>query len=74
MGQTEDEISKYEADAAELRKRIEALEKGEYVFGSSDDRTIPKDIAPAIRDDKHQLEQLEILIAHLKEIKKVIRT
>ena len=66
MGQTEDEISKYEADATELRKRIEALEKGEFAFGSSDGRSIPKDIAPAIRDDKRQLEQLEALIAHLK--------
>jgi hypothetical protein len=26
----------------ELRKRIEALEKGEFVFGSSDGRSIPR--------------------------------
>lgn len=66
MGQIEDEISRYETDAAELRKRIEALEKGEFVFGSPDGRSISKDSAPAIRDDKRQLEQLEALIARLK--------
>lgn len=67
MGQTEDEISRYEADAAELRKRIDALEKGEFVFGSSEGRSIPKESAPAIRDNKRQLEQIEALIDRLKE-------